>query len=124
MESITTKEDEEKDRKRFTDSLESSVGDTLVIVHGHSYDMRNLSEQSPLDNKEYNSVSMQTVLTRYNDPNQFAAILIHGCNIKKNSVEADKVDVFFPPEGVGSIETPNTLFSPSGAYSPATQNIK
>lgn len=91
--------------QKFNEQLAKSKGDTIVIVHGHSYDLSIMGEQYPdqtLDEaglvvqRANNAASMKDILNRYNNPNKFSVIVINGCNGEKGSVLADKVPVLYP----------------------------
>lgn len=91
--------------KQFNHILKESVGNTLVIVHGHSSDLSAMGEQNQdeLKNEEGeviqkkgNRVSMNDILSRYNDAKKYSAIVLNGCNHKGGVVEAKNVPVFYP----------------------------
>lgn len=116
----------DKGKERFNDVLRQAKGDTLVIVHGHSSDLGGMSEQYPDEVKDksgniiqrkYNFVSIDEILDKYNDPDKFAAVVLHGCNSEKGSVEAKKVPVFYPMSSVKGVSNPGFFWSPSGGVS-------
>ena len=113
-------------KKRFNEILKQSKGDTLVIVHGHSSDLSGMGEQYPDETHDksgkiiqrmYNFVPMDEILSRYDDPNRFAAIVLHGCNTQKGLVEAKNVPVFYPTSGVKQSSDPGFIWSQSGGVS-------
>lgn len=114
----------EAGKKRFNGILEQTKGDTLVIVHGHSGDLSGMGEQYSMDKttddagnviqKAGNNVSIDSILSRYDDPNRFAAIVLHGCNTEKGAPEAKKVPVFYPTSGVKGSPDPGFIWSKPG----------
>lgn len=91
--------------RKFNQLLAISKGDSLVIVHGHSYNLSEMGEQYPdlvydetgkVIQKAGNRVSLKDILDRYNDPNKFSAIVLNGCNHDGVSIKADKVPVLYP----------------------------
>lgn len=115
-----------KGKEKFNEVLKQSNGDTLVIVHGHSGDLSGMGEQyqDETHNKSGgvvqsmgNFVSMEQILDRYNDSEKFAAVVLHGCNTEKGSVEAKKVPVFYPMSSVKVVPNPGFLWSPEGGIS-------
>lgn len=117
----------ETGKKRFIEILKQSKGDTLVIVHGHSSNLSNMGEQYLMDKttdgtgniiqKAGNNVSIDSILSRYNDPDKFAAVILHGCNTKKGTLKAKKVPVFYPTIGVNGSPDPGFIWSKTGAVS-------
>lgn len=115
-----------KGEKKFNEVLKESEGDTLVIVHGHSGDMSGMGEQYPDEVKDKdgsiiqrrnNLVPTDDILNRYSDPKKFAAIVLHGCNTEKGTVEAKKVPVFYPMSAVKTLSNPGFLWSAPGGVS-------
>jgi len=115
-------------RERFNEVLARSAGDTLVVVHGHSSDLSKIGEQYPDELKDEegnvvqrkgNDVPIEDILDRYNDPTRFAAVLLHACNIKKGSVEAKNVPVFYPTTGVKNVDNPGFFWHTPTGFSPA-----
>lgn len=113
-------------KQTFNDVLKQSKGDTLVIVHGHSSDLRGMGEQYPDEmrdesgnvvQRKYNFVPIDEILDRYNDPDTIAAIVLHGCNAEKGSVEAKKVPVFYPMSSVKNVANPGFFWSAPGGIS-------
>lgn len=113
----------DENKKRFNEILEKSTGDSLVIVHGHSSDMSGMGEQYPdpmkddqgnIIQREHNFVPIDSILDRYNDPNTYAAIVLHGCNSEKGEVKAKKVPVFYPMSAVKSSDNPQFPWSKPG----------
>lgn len=120
-----------KDKERFNDVLKQSKGDTLVIVHGHSSDLSGMGEQYPDETKDesgnviqrkWNFVPIGEILSVYDDPNKFAAIVLHGCNTEKGLVEARKVPVFYPTSGVKQSDNPRFAWNSPGGFAPAKQS--
>lgn len=120
----------QKDRQRFNEVLQKSKGDTLVIVHGHSNDLSGMGEQYPdettdasgnIIQRRWNAVPIDEILGRYNDPDKFAAVVLHGCNTEKGTVKAKKVDVFYPTSPVRGLENPGFVWSPAGGYAAPTE---
>lgn len=116
----------DKAKKRFSNVLKQSSGDTLVIVHGHSSDMGGLGEQYPdeihdksggIVQRMYNFVSMDAILNRYNDPEKFSAIVLNGCNSEMGSVKAKEVPVFYPKGIVKGSANPQFFWSKVGGVS-------
>lgn len=115
-----------KGEKKFNEVLKESKGDTLVIVHGHSGDLSGMGEQYPDETKDEsgnivqrknNFVPTSEILNRYNDPNKFAALVLHGCNTDKGTVEAKNVPVFYPTSAVKGVSNPGFLWSSPGGVS-------
>ena len=113
-------------KNRFNDILKQAKGDTLVIVHGHSSDLSGMGEQYPDDvtdrlgniiQRKNNLVSIGEILDKYNDPDKFAAVVLHGCNSGKGDVESKKVPVFYPMSTVNGVANPGFIWSPSGGVS-------
>lgn len=103
---------------KFNDTLKQSKGDTLVIVHGHSNNLSGMGEQYPDEikdefgnviQKKSNFVPIDDILKKYSDPNKFAALVIHGCNIDKGTVEEKNVPVFYPKSSVKKESSPGFL---------------
>jgi hypothetical protein len=103
--------------------LNKSKGNTLVIVHGHSYDLSGMGEQYPdelrdekgnIIQRKHNWVSMDDILKRYDDPEKFAAIVLHGCNVGQGIVKARRVPVFYPRRDVKNVPNPGFLWDPPG----------
>lgn len=123
----------DENKKRFNKILEQSVGNNLVIVHGHSGDLSGMSEQYSTDHttdesgniiqKAGNFVPMESILSRYDNPSKFAAIVLNGCNTEKGKVEAKKVPVFYPTSAVKTVASPGFPWSSSGSVALPKQSI-
>lgn len=93
--------------KKFNGALTGSKGDTIVIVHGHAFDLGNsstLSEQywdkvvgpsGEIIQKAYNAVPIDDILKRYNNPGNFAAVVLNGCNPKGIGPKGLDIPVFY-----------------------------
>lgn len=121
-----------KGEQKFNEVLKESKGDTLVIVHGHSGDLSDMGEQYPDETKDEsgnivqrknNLVPISDILNRYDDPNKFAALVLHGCNTDKGTVEAKNVPVFYPTTAVKGLSNPGFLWSPPGGVALPKQKI-
>lgn len=107
----------EAGKKRFNEILQHYGGDTLVIVYGHSADLSSMGEQYSMDRtvdetgkiiqRAGNSVPIDSILGRYNDPNKFTAIVLYGCNTEGGIPKVKKVQVpvFYPTDEGGVKET-------------------
>lgn len=101
-----------EEKEKFNKHVAESRANKLVIVHGHGGfnsiigeqydDGTNAPDGTPIQ-KKGNSIHIEEVLDRYNDPEKYAAILLHNCHSSDEQVVAKKVPVFMPVGHVGGI---------------------
>lgn len=79
-----------KKQKVFESVMADSDAEELVFIHAHGGYDNTIGEQTG------NWINLEEVITRYNNPDQVAAILVSSCYLGQDSPPVDKVPVFRP----------------------------
>jgi hypothetical protein len=84
---------------------------------GEQYPDQVVDSSGKVVQRKWNFVSIEEILERYDNPKKFAAIVLHGCSLRRSSVVAKNVPVFFPRIHTRNSESGGWIWDAAGGFS-------